>query len=296
MTDVLVVGNNTVDLVFMLKSELESDQKYNASRLAYFGGGQAANVAHSLAGMGLSTQYIGVFGSDGNSIIAKSSLEDIGVSLNGSATIGDCSNHIATVFVNSTSGERTIVMYKDKRLDAQENLIRKDHLQELKAVYSDNHEPAITKRLFQLAHQHQIPVFADLESLDDFDLEVLSYIDYLIAPWSIIYQLTQQPEEEFALQQCSKEYGIDYVIATKGIDGSIGFHRGEFHSAKSVESQSIDTTGAGDAYHAGFIAGRLAGHPWKKCMEIASHVAAIKCNCIGPRINTKLFKQIEKLF
>src|SRR5260221_599791 len=44
-----------------------------------------------------------------------------------------------------------------------------------------------------------------------------------------------------------------------------------------------DTTGAGDAFHGGFIYGMLSGEDLETCMRLGNAVAALKCRSLGAR-------------
>ena len=44
-----------------------------------------------------------------------------------------------------------------------------------------------------------------------------------------------------------------------------------------------DTTGAGDAFHGGFIYGLLNGDELETCIKLGNAVAALKCRSLGSR-------------
>ena len=60
---ILVLGNNTIDHVF-ISPGLSPGEKAHAISLKQYAGGQAANVAHRLAILGMSVHYFGAFGDD----------------------------------------------------------------------------------------------------------------------------------------------------------------------------------------------------------------------------------------
>ena len=53
--------------------------------------------------------------------------------------------------------------------------------------------------------------------------------------------------------------------------------------AFAVPGGCRDTTGAGDAFHAGFIYGMLAGEDLETCLKLSNAVAALKCRDLGAR-------------
>ena len=80
-------------------------------------------------------------------------------------------------------------------------------------------------------------------------------------------------------------YGCAIVGMTLGARGARIYCDGQFieSPAFAVPGGSRDTTGAGDAFHAGFIYGMLGGTDLETCMKLGNAVAALKCRSLGGR-------------
>lgn len=48
--------------------------------------------------------------------------------------------------------------------------------------------------------------------------------------------------------------------------------------------KAIDTTGAGDAFHAGFVTGLIRNLSFEDSLKFATKIAGLKCQITGPRI------------
>lgn len=74
-------------------------------------------------------------------------------------------------------------------------------------------------------------------------------------------------------------------MAALGARGAIIYCEGEFieMTAFAIPGGCRDTTGADDAFHAGFIYGMLQGEDLETCMKLGNAVAALKCRSLGGR-------------
>ncbi len=77
---------------------------------------------------------------------------------------------------------------------------------------------------------------------------------------------------------------VGTLVITRGAEGALAFENGESIeiAAASVE-RIIDTTGAGDLFAAGFLAGRCRGRPLKACLETGAIAAAEIISHFGAR-------------
>lgn len=280
---VLVVGNNTVDLVFRMPGMVRRDGKVQAESLTITAGGQAANVAHALALLGVPVRYVGAFGDD-DSALSRRSLEDVGVDTSRCVLVAGCPAHRAAVLVDTRAGGRSIVMYKDSRLELAPEVITPDLIGGVRLVYLDNHEPRASVVAARLARARGIPVVADLESVSDLVVAVLADVDVLIAPAEVLRALTGE-NDLVPMLRAVQRLGPRTVVATAGPRGADGVEAlGPPTHVPGRPCTVVDSTGAGDAFHAGYIAALLHGADFPARLNFATAVAARKCGVTGPRL------------
>ncbi len=87
------------------------------------------------------------------------------------------------------------------------------------------------------------------------------------------------PAERIA--EAAVEGGAALAVVTCGADGSIAFDGRTNWRVAAVPVEVVDTTGAGDAYAAGFLHARLAGADVDQAMSAASEHAAKACTHFG---------------
>jgi sulfofructose kinase len=69
----------------------------------------------------------------------------------------------------------------------------------------------------------------------------------------------------------------------------------QFRYAPAYEVNVVDTTGAGDIFHAGFIYALLQGWPPQRQLDFACAAAALNCAAVGARGGIQPVETIEKL-
>jgi len=77
------------------------------------------------------------------------------------------------------------------------------------------------------------------------------------------------------------EYGIKIIACTLGEKGSYILSKDVELQIPPFRTQVLDTTGAGDVYAAGFLAGLLKGLPLIRCARLASKVASLSVTGYG---------------
>jgi len=81
------------------------------------------------------------------------------------------------------------------------------------------------------------------------------------------------------------EYGIEYVIVSKGSKGSVILTKKEKMRIPALKVKVVDPTGAGDAYRAAFLASFLKGESLRMCGKIAASVASFIIEKDGAQTN-----------
>jgi sugar/nucleoside kinase (ribokinase family) len=100
-----------------------------------------------------------------------------------------------------------------------------------------------------------------------------------------------------ALEQCIEALSakVGTLIITRGANGAMAVDRGEHADVPAVPvAEIVDTTGAGDLFAAGFLAGMLRERSLKACLEAGTIAAAEVISHFGARPEADL-KQLVTL-
>jgi len=110
-------------------------------------------------------------------------------------------------------------------------------------------------------------------------VETLELADVFIPNESEALQLTGSTDAEAALEILGRH--TDLVVIKRGPRGAIATHRGVRLEAPALACDAVDTTGAGDCFNAGFIAGLLAGDSLEDSLGQANVCAGLSTTAPG---------------
>jgi len=138
-------------------------------------------------------------------------------------------------------------------------------------------------------------VIADLDELYPGVEDLIHLIDYLIVSRDFPLRLMGEADLGKALRGMHQRYGCKLTAATLGQAGVVAWNGTDFHSSPAYRVPVVDTTGAGDIFHAGFIYGLLQGWPLDRQLDFACAAAALNCTAVGARGRIETVATIEEL-
>ena len=283
--DAVGFGLNAVDHLILMPEYPTFDTKTRLIEHVQSAGGQAASAMAGLQRLGLKTAYAGRFGSDAEGQFGLATLRDAGVNVERVEMIEGARTQIAFIVIDARNGERTIFWERDERLAYSAEEAPAGFAARGRVLHLDAHDPPACARVAQAARDAGTIISADIDNIYDGLAELLPLVDVLISSKEFPRRLTGINDERAALVEVKSRYNCGIVGMTIGGRGSLVYHRGVFieSPALPVPGGCRDTTGAGDAFHAGFLYGMVQGEEIEGCMTLGSAVAALKCRSLGAR-------------
>jgi sulfofructose kinase len=126
-------------------------------------------------------------------------------------------------------------------------------------------------------------------------LPLLEKIDYLIVSRNIPEELTAESDLKKSLVTMQQRFGCKLTAATLGENGVLAYDGKRLCYAPAFCIDAVDTTGAGDIFHAGFIYGLLQGWPVEQRLDFACAAAALNCTAVGARGGIQPVERINTL-
>jgi sugar/nucleoside kinase (ribokinase family) len=104
--------------------------------------------------------------------------------------------------------------------------------------------------------------------------DALAFVD-IVKPNKSESMVMTGEKDPFLAAEALVEAGCETAIITMGHEGSIIFDGSDFYSIPAIEGNPVDTTGAGDAYFAGFVKQLLDGQQLVECGVFGSTLAGM---------------------
>ena len=294
--DAVGFGLNAVDHLIVVPEYPAFDTKIRLLEHKQSAGGQTATAMVALRRLGLNTAYAGRFGSDQEGLFGLKTLKDDDVNVDFAEVVPGARNQIAFITVDARSGERTIVWDRDERLAYKPDEAPVEFGPMGKVLHLDGHDPPACVRLAQAARETGTIVSADIDNVYEGLPELLPLIDIMIGSKEFPRRVTGIRDEREALVELKNRYGCALAGMTIGAAGAVVYHEGHFIESAGFEAPGgcKDTTGAGDAFHAGFLYGFLAGEDIETSLKFGNAVAAIKCSVLGARTALPTKSELER--
>jgi len=266
--DVICIGAALVDMIAQVVRHPFEDDEVFVSDLTILSGGAAANTAYACAKIGLSTAFIGKLGEkDTFSEKIINDFKEVSVDTRLIKYSKDFKTGSAYVALNK-KGERRIYAYSGAANYLSKEDISKKELKNTKIIFLSslkNLEPLQTAA--EIGKSINIPVilnpgmlivdqgFTKIKGLlEKIDVLIISQREY-----RTLLKIKENELSEDLIVKYSKKLfllGIQVIVVTLGEKGSFFITKKGNGLISSLELNNvIDTTGAGDAFSAGFMYG-----------------------------------------
>lgn len=281
MVDLVGVGLNATDTLIPLP-----DYPARGSKVEFYGatvmpGGQTATAVIACQCWGLSTRYVGKLGDDDAARLHREAFARAGVEAR-LISVAAIASPQSLIIVDG-GGERTVLCRKDKRLVLQPRDLERAWIEKARALHVDGYDTAAATLAAEWARAAGIPVIADLDEMYPDVERLVENVDYLIASRDFPSRLMQERDLAKALKGMQLRYGCALAAATLGKEGVLAWDGNRLLHRSAYRVPVVDTTGAGDIFHAGFIFGLLQGWPLERQLDFACAAAALNCTAVGAR-------------
>jgi ribokinase len=296
--EVAVLGAAAVDWVARVKALPRVDGIAFAESYVPYAGGSGGNIAVGVARLGRPVSFMGVLGDDEGGRLLLEDFARAGVDRRAIA-IAQGARSAATFIAIDERGERVIFALGGEALYEHAEDLRAEWPAGVRVLVVTDAYAHVAEAAFAALEPQARVVFnpgglmaaAGAEFLEPF----LRRSDVWIGSRAEAECMTGLAPAENAAQAIARR-GPRVVILTLGRQGALVCEDGEIAAIPAFPAaQVVDTTGAGDAFTAGVVAGMLEGLSWPAAARLGCAAAAIKIGHVGARGGLPDRQQVEKL-
>lgn len=295
---VVGIGQCCWDILAYVNTYPEADEKEEILHLTEQGGGPVATALVGLQRLGIPCRFYGVVGTDVPAQRIRSSLAEEGIDCDGLITRNGATSQTAYIIIEQGSGRRTIFWQRPSGAEIRPSELDAGFLEGTAALHLDGLMPEISLYALHAAHREGLPVMVDAGRMRPGMKELAAECDYLVAAKRFFLDLGWDGTAE-AFQELAAGLGAPVVTVTLGERGSLTWSGNELFAVAAPAVEVVDTTGAGDIFHGGYLYGILQEWGLRKTVCFASAMAALSCRAVGGRGGIpaleEIFQVMERL-
>lgn len=257
----------------------------------YVAGGSAANTISCTSRLGMPSGYVGKIGNDELGRTFKRDQEKTGIkSILLEGTLG---SGRAMVFISGGNSERTFADYMGAALEMVPEDLKPSFFEGYDFCHIEGYlvqNQSLLRRAVELAKAAGCRISLDMASYNVVESNlaflhdiVENYVDIVFANETEARAFTKLDDPRQALEEISRYCSI--AVVKVGKDGSWVNAGNSVHYIPVWPAATLDATGAGDTYAAGFLYGLAQELPVDVCGKIGSILAAKVVEIIGTKID-----------
>jgi sulfofructose kinase len=292
---ILCAGIIVLDEVFRVDEFPQPDGKVQAKGFFVVNGGCAANAAVAIARLGgraaLAGPMGGPAGIDENGDRVLKALARENVDSAACQRVDGLGTALSAIFMNAR-GDRTIVTYRDERIaaampDDPERIVSAGD-----AVLADNRYPDFVRPICEAARRRNLPVVLDGDRPTVEDDPLFRIASHVVFSWECLRETTGVADLAEGLKRIAGRTDA-FLAVSNGPDDIIYLEDGSVRRLPVFKITAVDTLGAGDAFHGGFVMALAQGRNEVDAMRFGAAVAGIKCTRIGGSAGAPTRAEVE---
>lgn len=294
---ILAIGNINLDWICTLPRLPEPDEKLNIHQLDIHPGGAASNFAVSLARLGSDAAIFGHVGNDAEGTEALRSLQEEKVDTARVIIEDKLSTGFVIILVGG-DGQTMKLRFRGANTQLSPKDITPKLLEDIEIAHAASVSIPLAKKL--AATSAKVGTRSSIDVGEELITQSLEEVRAMICSFSIVFMNRLVFErifnEEPTPQKVQNELGgnLEVLNVTLGATGAITASADTTFHTPAFNVKAIDTTGAGDAYGAGFIHFFNQHYPIEKTAERATAAAAMQITQPGARAGLPTTHEIEE--
>jgi len=302
MKSISILGVYVADLAFFADKIPVTGETIIGKEYFIGPGGKGSNQAVAAAKAGGKTFFISKIGDDQFGSMAKKIYEEAGVDYSKVIISKKYATGAAGILVNNKGQNAINVVTGAGGALTNEDIDNALSTITTSSVFLTNLEvpKEVVYYALKIAKSNNVPTILNPAPASEINEDIFSLIDYFIpneteASFYANHKVENEDDAKKASQQLL-QLGIKNVIITLGEKGAyFANHKESLHiNAMNLREKVVDTTGAGDAFNAGFAVALTEDKNIKDSITFANITAGLSTTKIGTAKSMPLRSEIDK--
>lgn len=280
--DVVGIGAVSWDRFLVVPWHPEPNEKVRAIQAEESAGGMTATALVALRRWGMACRFVGILGYDEYSDLIVEDLSSEQIDIRYLIRQPNADGRRSTVLVDNRNGNRSIISGPHRVPPITPDLITPEIFQGARVLHIDSTVDECCLEAVAAAREAGLFVTVDIERMCKRTLHLMRNADVVIVPIAFAAECTGQTNAGRAAYALHLQTGTA-VVVTDGSNGCEYVDKDQAFRQEAFQVPVVDSTGAGDVFHAGYIYGLLAAWEPRRIVRFASWVAAATCKELGGR-------------
>ncbi len=289
------LGQCALDNLFIIDSFPVPDTKKEVLEWTIAGGGPVATALVSLSRLGIACSFFGITGDDETGEKIRKSLLTENINIEGLLKRAGADSQVAFIAIEKETGKRTIFWKRPSAKPLSPNELPDDFLDNTDFLLLDGLMSEASIYAAKKARDKKIPVMLDAGRMREGIIELAHLSDYVVCSEEFAREFSSNTghfnPEKTILQMTA--FNVKAATITLGDKGNITAAGDEIFRTPPFSVDVVDTTGAGDVFHGGYIYGLLQKWDIREVVRFASAFAALKCRALGGRAGIPGLNEVE---
>ena len=291
--DVVGFGFNTDDHLCVVERLPGADTKQRLVAYQRQPGGQIPTALVALQRWGLTTAYVGPIGDDEGGERQRASLAEEQVALDGARLRPHVASQTSFIVIDAVSGARTVLWQRPEGLALRVGELNRDLLTAGRVLLMDADEAGTAIQAAEWARAAGVMVVLDVDVPGPRTTDLLRLTDVVIVSDGFPQRLTGARDVRAGLRRMA-EFGPRLAVVTLGGGGALAYGEESFQHVPAPPVPVVDTTSAGDLFHAGCIYGLLTRATLADSLSFAAAAAALVCTRLGGRGAIPALEEVKR--
>jgi len=287
------IGQCSLDYIAVVDIFPQVDTKNEVLEWYEQGGGPVATALVALSRLGIPCKFSGIIGDDYAGKAIEQSLIKEGIDVSHLIKREPAISQLAFIVIEKGTAKRTIFWKRPSGKPLQQEELRNDFLKGIDFLLLDGLMKDVSLYAAKKAKALNTPVMLDAGKARPGMLEIARLSDYVVASEEFAKDLGWHLDSDI-LKMEKEKLRVKVITVTLGERGSITISDDQVFQTPAFMVRAVDTTGAGDVFHGGYIYGLLRGWSLKDTVIFASALAAMKCTKIGGRAGIPQLSEVKE--